>query len=121
MTWLSVTEACAYLGCSRQTFYRELQKGALRPDGRVGKRLRFRTETLDQYACGTLKEDSTRHSARREASHANQTKQAESNLSARDLEGRTEQVPRTRLVDRPENGKEAETRRRRRDAIGRRS
>ena len=52
-SWLTLADAWVYLGCSRQTIYRELARGALIADGRVGHRMRFSSEALDRYVtCG---------------------------------------------------------------------
>ena len=50
--WLSIDQASTYLGCSRQTLYRQtlyrlILLGDLKPDGRVGRRLLFSHEIGD--------------------------------------------------------------------------
>lgn len=49
LKWLNVRQACAYLGCSISTLYREIEKGDLTPDGRVGRAPRFSIQLLDAY------------------------------------------------------------------------
>lgn len=48
-SWLSVSDTAKYLGVSRQTIYREMKRGRLVPNGRVGRSLRFRQSYLDMY------------------------------------------------------------------------
>lgn len=63
VVYLNVDAACAYLGCSRSTIYREINAGRLRPSGRVGARMRFTSAGLDKYVAtqiadgGQSKED----------------------------------------------------------------
>ena len=90
--WFSINEACAYLGCSRQTLYRELRRGALRPDGRVRGRWRFRKETLDDYVTSCIAVDSCasvpprlERLAGEEVAHATKAAAAQANEGARHL------------------------------------
>jgi excisionase family DNA binding protein len=45
---MTVTDAAAYMNCSKWTVYRLVREGALRPL-KVGTRLRFRPTELDRY------------------------------------------------------------------------
>ena len=45
---LDVTEVSAYLGVTRDTVYRLIREGQL-PHVRIGKSLRVRVETLEQF------------------------------------------------------------------------
>lgn len=46
--WLSVIEIAAYLGVSRETLYRWLEKKKI-PANRVGKLWKFRTAEIDEW------------------------------------------------------------------------
>jgi len=48
MKWLSVKQAAAYLGLSKETIYRRIKDGSL-PVYKVGKLWKFRQEELDQW------------------------------------------------------------------------
>lgn len=45
---MTVDQACAYLGISRNTFYRLVRQGQLRPT-RVGCRLRLSAREIERY------------------------------------------------------------------------
>ena len=47
--WLTVSEAAGYLGVSRTTLYRLIRDDELAPGGRVGRSLRFDSESLDGF------------------------------------------------------------------------
>ena len=46
--WLSVQEIAQYLGISKETVYRWLEKGRI-PSHRVGKQWRFKTTEVDSW------------------------------------------------------------------------
>lgn len=46
--WLSVQEIAQYLGISKETVYRWLEKGKI-PAHRVGKLWKFKTSEVDQW------------------------------------------------------------------------
>lgn len=105
----TVTEAAVYLHCSRQTMYRLIASGQLRPDGRVGRRLRFSRSTLDAYVRGVHDGvDSMGHSAGTEVHDAHQKISAETDACAGDLARRPGQVPGARAVERSTDGPEEE-------------
>ncbi|MBX2813688.1 MAG: helix-turn-helix domain-containing protein [Myxococcales bacterium] len=53
--WLSISDTAEYLGVSRQTIYREMARGRLVPEGRVGRSLRFSQSYLDIYLRESVK------------------------------------------------------------------
>ncbi|MCA9664208.1 MAG: helix-turn-helix domain-containing protein [Myxococcales bacterium] len=108
--WLTVRQACEWLGCSRAQIYRLINSGALTPDGRVGRRHRFLAESLDAYVRANVNGDSMGHLAGEEMQHADQARPAKANRRARDLSRRPRAVPGSREMDRPEDGPKEETR-----------
>ena len=114
MSWLNVNEACAYLGCSRQTLYREMNRGALRPDGKVGGRRRFRVETLDEYVTS----EKTSHAnvssqlgrlAGEEVANATQATTAQAHEGSRHLAPRGREIPGPHDVERCQDRETEET------------
>jgi len=110
-SWLTCREACAYLGCSRQTLYREIRTGKLSPDGRVGRRPRFSVAALELYVCrGTPCQDSLEQSAGKEGHHAHLENSANAHGATRCLARRPGQIPGDRDVERRTHGPTEETR-----------
>lgn len=46
--WLSVQEIAQYLGISKETVYRWLDKGKI-PAHKIGKQWKFKTDQIDQW------------------------------------------------------------------------
>jgi Helix-turn-helix domain len=51
--FLDTSAAAEHLSTKPQRIYELVHKGILKPDGRDGKRLLFRRESLDAYVSGT--------------------------------------------------------------------
>ncbi len=108
--WLTIDEACAHLRCSRATLYRLIGSGDLRPDGRVGRRWRFRVSSLDAFMSGVMMSgrDGMGRSAGLEDEHANQEKPAKIDARAGNSSRRSGTLHSARSVDRSKDRKKKE-------------
>src|SRR5262245_17978076 len=101
LKWLNVKQACAYLGCSSSTLYREIERGDLTPDGRVGRAPRFSIQLLDAYVQRrNLGAENVGRPIRTEVHHADQRQGCEAREGRSRDQGRQERSERTGSVHR---------------------
>ncbi|MGO9290321.1 MAG: helix-turn-helix domain-containing protein [Polyangia bacterium] len=99
-------QAAQYLSISRQTLYRLIGRGDLVPDGKVGSRLRFSVNHLDQFLQGATLNPSVDTRPER-SSHAHTKTEAEV-CRAGNQERWPQPVPGASRLERRQNGPEKE-------------
>lgn len=107
LRYLTAAEAATYLNISRQTLYRLIRTGALAPDGKVGARMRFSVDRLDQAVRGGTLEPSVDTRPERESEHAYPEATAEV-CRTRDPKRWPRPIPGAGRLERRPNGPEKE-------------
>ena len=105
-SWLTPVQAAQYLSISRQTLYRLIGRGDLVPDGKVGSRMRFSVNHLDQFVQGGTLNPSVDTRPER-SSHAHTKTEAEV-CRAGNQERWPQPVPGASRLERRQNGPEKE-------------